>query len=60
MKTESGLDYLERVKVRAKELYAMSDQGEWDDLEVWIQERWINAADKDLKESGKGPGLAVE
>lgn len=46
---ESAMDYLERVKARAIELYEMSDQGRWDDLEPQFQQMWINAADRELR-----------
>lgn len=46
---ESPEDFLARVEARAKELYALSDQGEWDDLEPWMQESWINAAGRELR-----------
>lgn len=48
--SESAMDFLERVIARARELYALSDQGEWDDLEPWMQASWINAARADLEE----------
>lgn len=46
---ESAEDFLERVAARAKELYAMSDQGDWDDLGEWEQSMWINAAGRELR-----------
>lgn len=43
------MEFLERVKARAIELYNMSDQGDWDDLEPVFQNMWINAAREELE-----------
>lgn len=47
------MEFLAKVEARAKELYALSDQGEWDDLPRWMQASWINAAREDLAERGE-------
>jgi hypothetical protein len=49
MADESATEFLARVEARAKELYALSDQGEWDDLPEWMQRQWINAAGRELR-----------
>lgn len=46
---EAATEFLKRVEARAKELYAISNQGEWDDLPAWMQESWINAAGRELR-----------
>lgn len=46
---ESAMDFLERVKARAKELYAASNQGDWDAPPAWVQRQWINAAGEELR-----------
>lgn len=46
---ESAMDFLKRVEERAKELYALSDQGPWEALPEWMQASWIEAAKRDLK-----------
>lgn len=43
------MEYLSRVTARAKEMYALSDQGEWDDLPTWMQAMWISHADEELR-----------
>ena len=42
-------EFLAQVEKRAKELYALSDQGEWDDLDQTLQAFWINAAGRELR-----------
>jgi hypothetical protein len=46
-----AMAFLEQVEERAKELYAMSDQGEWEDLSPALQAMWINAAGRELRET---------
>lgn len=46
---ESAMDFLARVEARAKELYAVSDQGRWEDLPEWMQKQWINSAGRELR-----------
>jgi hypothetical protein len=46
---EGATDFLARVEARAKELYALSNQGDWDDLAPWMKESWINAAGRELR-----------
>jgi hypothetical protein len=46
---ESAEDFLARVEARAKELYAISNQGEWEDLGEFEQCQWINAAGAELR-----------
>jgi hypothetical protein len=45
--------YLDRVTERAKELYALSDQGAWEELHPSLQAMWINAADNELRPTAK-------
>lgn len=46
---ESAMDFLKRVEARAKELYALSNQGTWTDLDTPLQEVWINSARRELE-----------
>lgn len=46
---ESAESFLRRVEKRAKELYALSDQGEWADLAEPLQRQWINVAAAELR-----------
>lgn len=46
---ESAQDFLKRVEARAKELYALSNQGAWRDLHPALQKQWIRAADRELR-----------
>ena len=48
-----AMAYLQRVADRAKELYALSDQGPWEALPEWMQASWIEAAKRDLAESDR-------
>lgn len=41
--------YLQLVEDRARELYALSDQGPWEALPPALKQAWINAADKELR-----------
>lgn len=47
--TDDAMAYLEEVKARAKELYALSDQGEWEELHPSLQAFWISYAGRELK-----------
>lgn len=49
MAAEDAMELLAKVTARAKELYEVSDQGEWDDLPSWMQKAWIDAADRELR-----------
>jgi hypothetical protein len=49
---EDVMAFLKRVEERAKELYALSDQGAWEDLGQWEQSMWINAAQRELRGEG--------
>lgn len=49
MTDRDAMEFLARVEARAKELYALSDQGDWDDLPEWMQASWINAAGRELR-----------
>lgn len=42
-------EFLQQVEERAKELYALSNQGRWEDLDPSLQEHWINAAGRELR-----------
>ena len=42
----------EEVETKAKELYALSDQGEWQDLSQQMQQMWINSTRRELEEKG--------
>lgn len=44
-----AIQYLKQVEERAKELYAMSDQGPWAQLHPDFQKMWINMADEELR-----------
>jgi hypothetical protein len=46
---ESPEVFLIRVERRAKELYAASNQGSWDDLGEKLQKVWINSAKANLE-----------
>lgn len=46
---ESALDFLARVEAKAKELYAASRQGPWDELAEPLQRMWIDAAGDELR-----------
>jgi hypothetical protein len=37
------------IVARARELYALSDQGEWGDLPEWMKRAWIEAAEEESK-----------
>lgn len=44
-----AMEFLKRVEERAKELYALSDQGAWDDLHPSLQAYWIDYAGRELR-----------
>lgn len=46
---ESEESFLKRVEARAKELFEMSEQGSWDDLDTALQTVWINSARSELE-----------
>lgn len=46
--------YLKKVEDRARELYALSDQGPWEALAPWMQQSWIGAADEEIKAENDG------
>lgn len=49
-----AMEYLDKVKGRAKEMYALSDQGLWEDLHPDLQAFWIAAADEEIKNEQEG------
>jgi hypothetical protein len=48
-----AMEFLEKVEKRAKELYALSDQGRWEDLGEFEKRAWINAAGAELREADR-------
>lgn len=48
-----AMTFLDQVAARAKEMYAISDQGRWEDLHPDLQAMWINAAGEELREKGE-------
>lgn len=51
--TEDAIAFLARVEARAKELYAASRQGPWNELAEPLQRMWIDAAADELRGGSK-------
>ena len=47
-----AMKYLALVETRARELYEMSNQGEWEELKPPYKALWIQAAHRELREDG--------
>lgn len=47
-----AMEFVKKVEARAKELYASSDQGRWEDLDPILQAFWINSAGDELRKEG--------
>ncbi len=47
-------NHLKKVENLAKEMYAASDQGAWEDLPAYLQRFWIDHAGRELNAEESG------